>query len=476
MKKTIISTTLLASFLSADIKVGDTIVSEGNYGCSTPDQIKIVNNAVNKVNSETDRSSKIMESAKLKSIVEDFNCKQITYGMDLKVKKIMDSGLLLVELPNKDYLLTYFEDEEAKQIKMVSQNGYKIRDIENPSEAVQLAAIECYPSVIDEIKNPTDKVKIKALRLDVDSTFKPIKRMRPGPSEKVQEVMKEEWIKKHPTQIFAFKNPSEKLQLIAVNNKVEAYLNIASPTKKVTERAMELLKTEEKQLNAMKDSLGSIISIIKNPTEKVQLESVKFNGNNINFIKNPSAKVQIAAITNNIFAMQYIKNPTTEVKNYYNDFLNNEEKQLDMMLSTPQAIQLLKNPSENVQLQAIKYYDIDMYGTEEHPIKYMDNPSEKVQLIVVKQKSSLIEFIKDQTKEVQLLAVQDFPSNIRYIKNPTEEMQLIAVEDYAGSIDSIKEPTEKVQLIAIKNDLKYFKDIKNPTPKVIEYYNLHKND
>ena len=44
----------------------------------------------------------------------------------------------------------------------VQNNGYTIRYINNPSEAVQLAAVEQWGGAIQHIKNPSDRVIARA--------------------------------------------------------------------------------------------------------------------------------------------------------------------------------------------------------------------------------------------------------------------------------------------------------------------------
>ena len=60
----------------------------------------------------------------------------------------------------------------------------------------------------------------------------------------------------------------------------------------------------------------------------------------------------------------------------------------------------------------------------------------------------LIQFIPNPSEEVQLAAVKEDPFSILFIQNPSEKVQLAAVEENPFSIRSIDNPTEKVIQLA----------------------------
>ena len=66
-------------------------------------------------------------------------------------------------------------------------------------------------------------------------------------------------------------------------------------------------------------------------------------------------------------------------------------------------------------------YDLDkqVYNVGDL-IQFIDNPSEKVQLAAVKEYPYSIKYIQNPTEEVQLLAVKNDPDSTRFIENPTE--------------------------------------------------------
>jgi hypothetical protein len=78
-------------------------------------------------------------------------------------------------------------------------------------------------------------------------------------------------------------------------------------------------------------------------------------------------------------------------------------------------------------------------------IQFIQNPSEKVQLAAVKKNPWAIEYIQNPSQEVQLAAVEKNSLSIRFIKNPSEKVQLNAVRKNPNSIQYIKNPTQKVK-------------------------------
>ena len=67
--------------------------------------------------------------------------------------------------------------------------------------------------------------------------------------------------------------------------------------------------------------MGNTIKYIKNPTEKVQLEAVRWSKLAIKYIiknigGNPSEKVQLEAVKRDVNAIKHFKNPSEKVKKY----------------------------------------------------------------------------------------------------------------------------------------------------------------
>ena len=55
-------------------------------------------------------------------------------------------------------------------------------------------------------------------------------------------------------------------------------------------------------------------------------------------------------------------------------------------------------------------------------IQFIDNPSEEVQLAAVKENSYSILYIQNPSERVQLIVVKEIPYLIRYMKNPTDKV------------------------------------------------------
>ena len=144
-------------------------------------------------------------------------------------------------------------------------------------------------------------------------------------------------------------------------------------------------------------------------------------------IKNPSEAVQLAAVKQNVWAIDDIKNPS-------------EAMQLAAVNQNGDAIQYIKNPSEDVKLAAVQQ--------DARAIRYIKNPSEAMQLAAVNRYGGVIRYIKKPSEDVQLAAVNQDGHAIKYIKNPSEDVQLAAVNQNGNVIRFIKKPTISVQMMA----------------------------
>jgi len=229
---------------------------------------------------------------------------------------------------------------EDKWMGVVEYSGRAIRYIENPSKAMQLAAVGDRGLAIQFIKNPSEAVQIAAVNSDGFA-------------------------------IRYIENPSEAVQLAAVENAGNALQYIKNPSEAV-------------QLAAVSEN-WRVISLIENPSEAVQLAAVSGAGRSaaIQYIKNPSEAVQMAAVEKNGYAIRYIQNPSKAVK-------------LAAVSENWRVISLIENPSEAMQLAAVKA-DVDAIG-------YIDNPSEAVQLAAVKSDGRAIRYIDNPTEAVKMAA------------------------------------------------------------------------
>ena len=126
----------------------------------------------------------------------------------------------------------------------------------------------------------------------------------------------------------------------------------------------------------------------------------------------------------------------------------------------PWALEYIENPSEEIQIQALK--------KNSNVFKLIDNPSEEVQKVAVQLNAYNIGNIENPSEEIQKLAVSNRGYAIRYIKNPSEEVKLRAVSQNGEAIRFIENPSEEIQLQAVRNSHYSLKFIDNPSEKVKE--------
>ena len=97
---------------------------------------------------------------------------------------------------------------------------------------------------------------------------------------------------------------------------------------------------------------------------------------------------------------------------------------VDLVKFRATNIMFIDNPSEEVQLNAVK--------TPQHAfvIKYIDNPTEKVQMYVVKKDGTLIRFIDNPSDDVQNAAIKQNPTSIEYINQSKEDKKYNEIKRY----------------------------------------------
>lgn len=98
------------------------------------------------------------------------------------------------------------------------------------------------------------------------------------------------------------------------------------------------------------------------------------------------------------------------------------------LVKIPGYIKFIDNPSEEIQLAAVK----------RHPesIQDIQNPTEKVQLFVVQKNGMLISGIDNPSKEVQLAAIKQNPEAKKYINLSHEEKNNMEIKHYKFLLDS----------------------------------------
>lgn len=175
------------------------------------------------------------------------------------------------------------------------------------------------------------------------------------------------------------------------------------------------------------------------------MRAVLNNPRAISMIANPSARVQMAAVRKDRSVICFIERPTEKV-------------QLTAVRNAPHNIHFITSPSERVQLTVI--------GNRPSYIGFIPNPTEKVQLAAVQKNPECIRHIAEPTEKVQHMAVQRNPDIFRQIRQPEESVRLAAVQAKGENIRYVSAPSETVQLAAVRNDPMNIRYIENPTEKV----------
>lgn len=159
------------------------------------------------------------------------------------------------------------------------------------------------------------------------------------------------------------------------------------------------------------------------------MRAVLNNPRAISMIANPSARVQMAAVRRDRSVICFIERPTEKV-------------QLTAVRNAPHNIHFITSPSERVQLTVI--------GNRPSYIGFIPNPTEKVQLKAVEKRPECIFLLQKPAEKVQLAAVRNDPMNIRYIENPTEKVQSVVLNADRDAAPFISSPTEEIKRLAME--------------------------
>ena len=170
-------------------------------------------------------------------------------------------------------LKNYSLDELKKQA--LQTNSYAIKCIYNPSEEMQLYAVNIHPLLIEYIKNSTPKVQMFAIRRDpllfrkiskpsievqrhmVDNAENAI----PNNTDKLDITIQRRGVTRNPNFIIKINNPSEEIQMLAIQGNPTVIKYIEEPTDEVLKMAVE--------------SEPTIIRDIISPSEELQMIAVK---------------------------------------------------------------------------------------------------------------------------------------------------------------------------------------------------------
>lgn len=359
---------------------------------------------------------------------------------------------------------------EAEQIDIVKANPWKITYIENPSEAVQLAAISGSKS----------------------ETFNIIEflvRKGTTPSEKVQlaSAAKNGSLTLHNLFISKIK-PSNQVMLTALAQNGNAIADIFEKGERVgvdiTDNLL-LAALNGKDPDGTNEMVQAILDNVPESalSEQVQLALVNRSGYVLEYLQNPSLAVQLAAVKQEPRVIDCVDKSdiTGEFKTaVLKGLLNYINAKDDVGVNRRRAVTLyfiLKDrginwPELDVIQKTLKHRKfineddindiseeklIELIKARPSLIKRLIDPSEAVQLAAVEAEPEMLEFIYNPTERVQLAAVSGFGDTIRFIDNPSEAVQLAAVKKspywaLAAIAEKNIRPSEAVQLTAVKLD------------------------
>ena len=250
------------------------------------------------------------------------------------------------------------EPNLENEYNKVKQDGYYIQHIKNPSETLQLLAIEEDPSIIAFIRKPT------LLAVKTALIANPMLLQQPDKfyfSNKIVNDCKNEIIKYMLTHIKSTKKSKyyniheSKLKLIDALQK----RGINWPELTIIQHSLiaDSNKSTNKQLN--EDEIYD--KILSSSPEKYKEKLVLANPAMIQRIIDPSEKLQMIAIEEHYSNIQFIKNPTEKV-------------QLTAIDYNPRAIRSISNPCDAAIIKAL---NDDFYL-----IQYIDNLNDHIKLII----------------------------------------------------------------------------------------------
>ena len=145
------------------------------------------------------------------------------------------------------------------------------------------------------------------------------------------------------------------------------------------------------------------------------MRAVLNNPRAISMIANPSARVQMAAVRRDRSVICFIERPTEKV-------------QLTAVRNAPHNIHFITSPSERVQLTVI--------GNRPSYIGFIPNPTEKVQLKAVEKRPECIFLLQKPAEKVQSVVLNADRDAAPFISSPTEEIKRLAMEMYGLRLEN----------------------------------------
>jgi hypothetical protein len=189
---------------------------------------------------------------------------------------------------------------------------------------------------------------------------------------------------------------------------------------------------------------------------------------------------QLKPFGNGVGSEEYLKRKLEIDGDYIGDIKDpSETLQIIAVAQYAPAIRLILNPSEKVQMEAVRKNGMVL----EYIIKNGITPTENVQLEAVKKSGKAIKYLVDNnitpSENVIISAIKQNSEAFGYLKTPSEKIQELAVSlnpSYTLTVLNMLgiQPSEKIQEIILKQDARLYAYIKNPSPASKEYYEAHR--
>lgn len=382
------------------------------------------------------------------------------------------SDELLARIINQQPDAIKFLKKQSEELQMLAvESAYAIREsvpvdktlraLINPTEKVQMLAFKTAYGTFEDVtiedtflalKKPTESVQMLA----VESAFATRENgiiedtlmFLDNPTEKVQmQIVKED------TLLANFiKHPTEEVQNFVLDRGEEqAFYNLREVCDNVALRAIKEYGFIPKDLNKCSEEFQEVaieknallIKDIVSPSEDLQLLAIRsvrsYNDTDKELsviqylLENPTEKIQMEAIKKNAgYWALFIEKPCIELQKY-------------MLEKLPELYPLLRSVHEDIIAKGLKESNLFPYEKA-----YAAANAETVEY---HEYVELREGIINSSEKLKNAAIEGNPYNIQYVKDPTIDHQLKAVKANGLSIEVINNPADLVQREALKNNV-----------------------
>lgn len=220
--------------------------------------------------------------------------------------------------------------------------------------------------------------------------------VRMVPSELIDDDFRMTCIKRTPTSIQYFPNPTVDEQKAAIQAQGTV------DREGIFELVDMIPDIDQEVLDSTLDINGNCLKMIKAATYEQMTRAVKRDGTAIEFIEDPDHALQVIAVKDAEANAGLIKNPTYELVAM-------------MITANPYAIEWIKHPHRDHQEYVLKERPDD-------GIHYLQEIDEDIAIRHIQQNPEQIELMVNQTEECCWAALNEDGRLIKKIRNPTPEM------------------------------------------------------